>query len=130
MKSKFLIALIFITFVAFGQAPQNAEIKVEKSTYDFGDINETDGSVTHVFEFVNTGTQPLVIQRVQASCGCTTPSWTKEPVAPGKKGTVTATYNPKGRPGNFVKSITVYSNAKTNALPLYIKGTVHTGSQK
>ena len=59
---------------------------------------------------------------MQASCGCTTPDWSKEPIAPGKKGFVKASYNPAGRPGNFNKSVTVTSNQGTQVL--YIKGQV------
>ena len=59
----------------------------------------------------NTGSVPLILSDVQASCGCTTPSWSKEPVMPGAKGYITATYNPKGEAGRFDKTITVKSNA-------------------
>lgn len=124
MKSKVLTALAFLVLTVFGLSAQKAEITFTNTTYDFGQINENDGNVSHVFEFTNTGDAPLVIQRVQASCGCTTPSWTKEPIAPGQKGTVTATYNPKGRPNSFHKMVTVYSNAKTEATALYIEGNV------
>jgi hypothetical protein len=66
----------------------------------------------------------LVINRVQASCGCTTPTWTKEPIEPGKSGSIVVTYNPLGRPGIFVKTITVYSNATDEQTVLIIKGDV------
>jgi len=71
---------------------------------------------------MNTGKEPLIIQRVQPSCGCTTPDWTKEPIAPGKTGMVKASYGTQGRPGHFEKSLTVFSNAGTKMLT--IKGTV------
>ena len=90
----------------------------------FGKINEEDGKVTFVFDFVNRGSGPLVVSRVQASCGCTTPTWTKEPIEPGKKGSITVTYNPAGRPGVFTKTITVYSNATEEQAGLMIKGEV------
>ncbi len=66
----------------------------------------------------------MVVSRVQASCGCTTPTWTKEPIEPGKKGSITVTYNPSGRPGVFTKTITVYSNATDEQTTLIIKGEV------
>ena len=95
-------------------------------SHDFGKIKEEDGEATTVFEFVNNGTEPLILSEVRASCGCTTPDWTKEPVAPGAVGFVKATYNAKGRPGMFEKSITVKSNAAEGkeSVVLTIKGEV------
>ena len=66
----------------------------------------------------------MIISNVQASCGCTTPKWTNEPVAPGKTGVITASYNSSGRPGPFTKSITVTSNAKSTPKVLTINGVV------
>jgi hypothetical protein len=93
-----------------------------EETFDFGSIPQGT-PVTHVFEFTNTGNQPLVISTVDKSCGCTTPKWTTEPVLPGKKGTVSATYN-AATIGGFNKTITVHSNALGGDKVLYIKGTV------
>ena len=76
------------------------------------------------FKIKNTGEAPLVLTRVIASCGCTTPEWTKEPIAPGKTGDIKITYNPKDRPGPFVKTISVYSNGKTGSFILTIRGEV------
>ncbi|MGC3979337.1 MAG: DUF1573 domain-containing protein [Paludibacteraceae bacterium] len=129
MKSKFAIFLAAFTALIFTAEAQKPVINFSLKEYDFGQINEQDGKATHVFEFTNTGSAPLIIQRVQASCGCTTPDWTKEPIEPGKKGTVTATYNPQGRPGPFNKQITVYSNASNENEILYIKGTVISNQQ-
>ena len=64
------------------------------------------------------------MSRVHASCGCTTPTWTKEPIEPGKKGSVTVAYNPLGRPGVFTKTITVFTNASEENVTLLIKGEV------
>lgn len=99
-------------------------ITFEKTSHDFGKINEADGRVTTVFNFKNEGMTPLVLSNVRASCGCTTPKWTREPVEPGAVGTITVTYNPNGRPGRFSKTITVTSNAKEGTARLYIKGEV------
>lgn len=120
-KSGLIIICLILTLIAFSQ---KAVISFEVKTHDFGKINEEDGKVTHVFDFVNKGISPLVVNRVQASCGCTTPVWTKEPIEPGRKGSVTVTYNPSGRPGTFNKSITVYSNASDEQLVLTIHGEV------
>jgi len=106
---------------------QGPGIAFANLTHDFGKINESDGAVTTTFEFTNNGTEPLILSEVRASCGCTTPDWTKEPVAPGATGFVKATYNTKGRPGMFDKSITVKTNATAEGLEtirLNIKGEV------
>lgn len=103
--------------------PNAADFKFEKEVHDFGNIKEGT-QAEYVFKFTNTGKEPLVITNVQASCGCTTPKWTKEPVKPGESGSVTAIYNSKGRPGNFNKAVTITSNAKTAQKVLFIKGNV------
>lgn len=120
---KKLFLLISLVFSLSAMA-QKAVIDFDVKTYDFGKINEADGKVTFVFNFTNKGNAPMVINRVQASCGCTTPTYTKEPIEPGKKGNVTAVYNPEGRPGTFTKTITVYSNASEEQVTLMIKGEV------
>ncbi len=120
-KYSMLLACLVFSLVAMSQKPV---ISFDEKSYDFGKVNEEDGKITHVFEFVNKGNAPLVINRAQAQCGCTTPVWTKEPIEPGKKGTINVTYNPQGRPGNFTKSITVYSNATEEQFLLTIRGEV------
>lgn len=74
---------------------------------DFGAFKEDDGKVTCTFRFVNEGTEPVTVRAARASCGCTTPSFTKTPVEPGDTGEIRAAFNPIGRPGRFSKSITV-----------------------
>lgn len=81
-----------------------------ETSHNFGTIGESDGYAEHIFKFRNTGTAPLIISRVQASCGCTKPEWTQAPVEPGQEGVIIITFNPKGRMGNFNKSATVYTN--------------------
>lgn len=119
---KFFVSMVAImsTMAAMAQV-----ITFERTEHDFGKINEADGRVTTVFNFKNEGMEPLVLSNVRASCGCTTPKWTREPIEPGQTGEITVTYNPNGRPGRFQKTITVTSNAKENATAkLYIKGEV------
>lgn len=121
---KKLSLFLLLTIITGSLIAQSAAITFEKNTHDFGKIKEQDGSATVVYTFKNTGDAPLVINRVQASCGCTTPSWTKEPILPGKSGTITAAYNPANRPGTFIKTISVFSNAGTQPTLLTIKGDV------
>jgi hypothetical protein len=120
---KLSFLFICLAFAAFTSA-QRAVITFEEKTHDFGKINEEDGKATYVFDFKNTGNAPLVVSRVQASCGCTTPTWTKQPIEPGKSGSITVSYNPAGRPYGFTKTITVYSNASEEQVTLVIKGDV------
>ncbi len=103
--------------------PNAADFKFDTEVHDFGTVKEG-VQAEHTFKFTNTGKEPLVITNVQASCGCTTPTWSKEPIKPGAQGSVTAIYNSKGRPGNFNKAVTVTSNAKTAQKVLFIKGNV------
>jgi len=118
-----LLALALILAPAQGQSVE-PQISFEQTLHDFGKFKESDGKLTHKFEFVNTGGSPLVIQNVTASCGCTAPSWTKEPIPPGEKGYVAATFNPAGRPGPFRKYVTVASNSNPGSVRLTITGEV------
>ncbi len=103
-------------------ATDTAYISVEEKTIDYGVIAfESDGR--RYFEFKNTSDNPLIINRVGASCGCTRPEWPEEPLEPGETGRIGITYNTKIT-GSFRKSITVYSNAENSPLKLFIKGTV------
>ncbi|MFA5045120.1 MAG: DUF1573 domain-containing protein [Paludibacter sp.] len=120
-KYSFLLVCLVLSLTAMAQKPV---INFKVTNHDFGKINESAGPATFIFDFTNTGKATLVINRVQASCGCTTPSYTKEPVEAGKKGEITVTYNPAGRPGAFTKTITVYSNDSTEQKVLIIKGEV------
>jgi hypothetical protein len=113
-------------FAAFASSQQKQAVIVvsDSSLYDFGDVKEADGPVTHVFKVKNSGDAPLVITKVTASCGCTTPDWTKEPIAPGKTGEVKATFDVNGRVGPFTKTISVFSNGSSGSYVLTIKGNV------
>jgi len=120
----FLLIVLFTTGVVSAQQKEASIIAVGDVVHDFGDIKESDGAATHVFTVQNNGELPLVISRVVASCGCTTPDWSKEPIAPGKTGDIKVTYDTVGRPGPFTKTISVYSNGKTGNYVLTIKGVV------
>lgn len=121
---KKIFSTIMMSLFAVAMMGQQAVITFEKTEHDFGKINEADGRVSVVFNFKNEGMAPLVLSNVRASCGCTTPTWTKEPVEPGQTGTITVTYNPNGRPGRFQKTVTITSNASEPTKKVYIKGEV------
>ena len=121
---KIILSLAAILSITVVWAQQGARITSDELTYNFGTIAEADGPATHVFLVKNTGDAPLVITRVTASCGCARPEWGKAPIAPGKTGEVKITYNPKGRPGPFYKTISIFSNGKKGSYNLAIKGNV------
>jgi hypothetical protein len=98
-------------------------IKYEQESFDFGVVNEGD-LVTHVFKFKNTGNEPLTITNAKASCGCTVPNWSKEPVAPGASGEIKVEFNSKGKPGNQSKRVTVTANTSPTDTFIEIKGMV------
>lgn len=124
MKQIIFIFMAILLATGMASAEKKAVISAEETSHDFGQIKEADGKVTHTFVIKNTGDAPLVITRVIASCGCTTPEWTKEPIAPNATGEIKITFNPKGRPGPFNKTISVYSNGKTGSYILTIRGEV------
>ncbi len=99
-------------------------ISFTKTSYNFGNISELEGIKSYDFEFINNGSQPLVIYDVTTTCGCTVPEWNREPIAPGVKGKIKVTFDPMGRPGAFRKPVTVKSNARESTLTLYIVGLV------
>lgn len=104
--------------------PSNAKIEfVGGDSHNFGDVQEA-GQIEHIFKFKNSGIEPLVLSDVRASCGCTTPSWPKEPVLPGETKDIKVQYNTAGRPGNFNKTITITSNATEPTTRLTITGNV------
>lgn len=125
MKS--LISLIAIIFVGLtANAQDNAAVfKFEHTTHNFGNI-EQGPDATHSFKFKNTGNTPLIIQRCSASCGCTIPKWSKDPIMPGKTGTIDIKFATKDKVGSFTKTIYIKSNAKSlkETFDLYIKGSV------
>lgn len=91
--------------------------------HDFGNMNEGD-VVTHVFEFTNTGSEPLVISKCKGSCGCTVPVWPKEPIAPGATGNIEVKFNSKGKKNAQTKRVTIDANTDPAQTMLTIKAQV------
>ncbi len=127
-----LAILIFFSAACYAQvaasntadagASAMAVFGFESATHDFGKIKQGE-PVTHEFTFTNSGKTPLVITNVQASCGCTTPAWSKDPIPPGGKGFIKATYNAASL-GAFSKTVTVMANVEGGFKQLSIKGEV------
>ncbi len=120
-ETKVTAAVPAATATTPAAAAPTTTIKFKTEVHDFGTLQEGDPAEAE-FVFTNTGKEPLIIQNVHPSCGCTTPFWSKDPVAPGKTGIIKASYGTTGRVAPFNKSITVTSTAGTNVI--YIKGTV------
>ena len=123
---KKIIFFIILMLVCALSANAQAEIKFDKLTYDFGTFSEKEPVQKTTFTFTNIGDKPLIINQAIASCGCTIPSYTQQPIMPGKKGTISITYNGKGKfPGHFKKTITIRTNGKVEMTRLYIEGTMN-----
>ena len=123
MKKLILTTIVLAVTLTTAMAQKPAQIKCEKTSHDFGSFSESNPKVSCVFAFENVGEQPLVINQAIASCGCTVPEYTKEPVKPGEKGEIKVTYNGAGKfPGHFKKSITVRTNGAVEMTRLYIEG--------
>jgi hypothetical protein len=123
-KLSLLMLTLCFTALIFAQEKGKPIIAFAEKSYDFGTVKEEAGKITHEFTFKNSGDAPLVIQNVVASCGCTVPTWSKEPIAPGATGVISVTYTTTGRPNAFTKNITVANNSAENPVILVIKGVV------
>ena len=98
------------------------EIFFEEELHDYGEIVEN-GDGSYRFIFKNLSEEPIMVNRVRSTCGCTIPSWPREPIEPGEKGEIVVRYN-TGLKGTFQKSIYVYSTAANSPVKLQIKGKV------
>ncbi len=102
--------------------PNAPVISFEKTVHNYGTIyKNSDG--TCEFKFFNTGKEPLILSRPKSSCGCTVPTWPKQPILPGKSNVIKVTYSTT-RVGPINKNVTIYSNASNSPVVLKIKGKV------
>lgn len=128
MKSNLVTLLVvcsafLLSFSGISQVESGAKIEVKKEVHDYGNV-KFEGNGTCTFEFKNTGNAPLIISDVKKSCGCTVPSWPKEPILPGETGEIKVTYDTK-KSGAINKNITIVSNATNEpSKVLRIKGNV------
>jgi hypothetical protein len=130
MMKKMLLLVCFAAF-AFGTQAQTATetkpaetLQLKETAYNFGKIQQG-RPVTHNFEIVNTGKEPLMLENVQASCGCTTPEWSKDAIQPGASSIIKVGYNAANE-GAFTKSITIQYNSNQTKV-MTISGTVFKG---
>jgi hypothetical protein len=103
-------------------------ITFEKTEHDFGTILQGE-RVAYTFHFTNTGNVPLLISSVNSSCGCTVGDFSRDPIAPGKSGTIKATYDSKGHHGFQSRTLTVVTNTNPNKTVLRLKANVKTPDQ-
>ena len=114
------ILLLLCSTIAYAQDG----LVFEPAVWDFGEIREADGPVSHTFTGENRSGKPLVILDVVTSCGCTVPRFSKQPILSGGKTEITVTYDPTNRPGVFSKELTVYSSDRKKIATLTVHGTV------
>ncbi|OYU83880.1 MAG: hypothetical protein CFE24_09505 [Flavobacterium sp. BFFFF2] len=121
-----LVLILFVFQLSLAQTKgAKIEFKQIENTLDFGTVNKDEDNGIRYFEFTNTGDEPLVITNAQSTCGCTVPSFPKEPIAPGGTGKIQIKYNMN--PGPIRKTITIESNAintEGGMVALKIKGEV------
>lgn len=122
MKHLFIFLLLICGMQLGAQQPNQAEITWESTSKNLGKIKQGQAQ-SILYEFTNTGNGPLIIASVAPSCGCTTEDFSKQSIAPGKKGYVKLTYN-AAVPGNFTKSATVNTNTTQGQYILYFNGEV------
>ncbi len=135
LKSILLVAGLLVSFSTLAQeekkqldniANENmnqGSFKFKQDEFDFGTIKQGE-VVTHEFEFVNNGIEPIIISSAAGSCGCTVPIWPKDPIAKGAKSTIKVTFNSTGKMGLQDKTVTINSNAKQNPIVIHMKGNV------
>ncbi|MBC6991686.1 DUF1573 domain-containing protein [Hymenobacter sp. BT491] len=103
--------------------PNAPVMSFAETEYNFGDIKPGD-VVKHTFNFTNTGKQPLLIENATASCGCTTPNWTKEPIAPGNKGTIEVQFDSHGKSGLQNKQVAIRANTQPSITQIAIRANI------
>lgn len=114
---RYLIILLALVAASAAFAAGKAQLTFSSTDHKFGTIKANGGPVTAVYEFTNTGDAPLAIINVtNGGCGCTTPSYPKEPIRPGAKGVIKIHFNPSGRKGEVNRQVRVKSNGGKAAL--------------
>lgn len=130
MKKLFLLVAFVVGFTSISLAQAKpGEFKFDSEVHDFGNI-VLGKAVVYTFNFTNVGEAPIIISKVETTCGCTVPEYSKVPIKKGEKGFIKVTLTPSGPAVPFVKSITLTSNARTTTKVLLIKGVYVEGNTK
>lgn len=118
----FTLVALLVSTAAWAAGP---EMTFQKTECDFGTIKASDGEVSATYRFTNTGDKPLVIKSVtNGGCGCTTPSYPKQPISPGASGEIVIKFNPEGRRGEFTRQVKVSTNTGKKRLSLKFSGAI------
>ncbi len=125
---KHILALIALTLVSLSLSARTSVDWLE-TRHNFGAFDEDLGPVSAVFKFVNNGDEAVSILAARASCGCTVPKYSRDPIAPGDTAYISVTYDPAGRPGRFTKYVGVEISGDVPKVKLYVSGTV-VGNQR
>lgn len=124
-RSIFAIFLAIVVSLTMLAADKEAQLTFAQTSHDFGTIHASNGKVSATYKFTNTGTAPLVIISVtNGGCGCTTPTYPKEPIAPGKTGEIVIHFDPTGRRGEFNREVKVKSNGAKKRVGLKFSGVI------
>lgn len=116
------ILLLLVAFICTVGISAQAVLSLDRTSHNFGTFKESKVQKT-TFTATNTGNKPLIIQQAFTSCGCTVANYTKTPIQPGEKGTITVSYDGKNKfPGQFRKVVTVRSNASNSLVRIYVEG--------
>ncbi|HNR73028.1 MAG TPA: DUF1573 domain-containing protein [Cyclobacteriaceae bacterium] len=121
---KYIVPFLFLLMPGWVAAQLNEPVFFKSKTHDFGEVVEAAGAVDYEFTFSNLANRPMRILNVQASCGCTTPGWTKETIPASGSGFIKVSFDPKGKPGYFNKTLTITTDIDKNPIVLTIKGNV------
>jgi hypothetical protein len=126
MQHKKFPVIVFLLFFGISVSAQQEKpiLAFSEKEFNFGTIKETDGERVHDFQFTNQGKVPLIVNNVKSSCGCTVPSWPREPVLPGKTGNIKVSFNPKNQSGAITKTVQILSNAEVPQVVLSVRGIV------
>ena len=114
-----LILLLLSSTGVYAQAENGPDLKFDEKKHDFGDVIQGD-VVEHNFKFTNAGKEPLVISRIVTTCGCTAPTWPKEPIKAGDSGKIKIVFNSTGKIGRQNKVVTILSNSVNQKEQLFI----------
>lgn len=105
------------------EAATGGKIEFAEPIFDFGQVKEGE-IVEQVYAYTNTGTAPVILSQVSASCGCTTPSYTQTPVLPGQSGEIKVSFDSNGQVGKQQKIVTIVSNAEDKVATIQLRGEV------
>ena len=120
-----VVELVATETIGLPEVPDEGDAVFDKLVHDFGDVSVEDGPLTCTFTVTNNGKEPIALFEVVSSCGCTDVTWTREPLQPGKSGTISATFKNEDGPFPFDKTLTIYISGQRKPVILRLRGVVH-----